>query len=144
MAHELFGPEWVEAWRGAIHASDDYRDAARRWEWSLLLVLRADPKLGIAGDRHVFLDLPRGECREARIGSASDTGRAAFVLSAEAETWYEVVAGRLDVVAGIARGQLRLEKGSLLTLTMHAGAAKALIRTAVRVPGDWRQIQRVT
>lgn len=75
------------------------------------------------------------------MGSSADTSCAAFVLSAEADTWYEVVAGRLDAVAGIARGKLRLEKGSLLTLTMHAGAAKALIRTAVGVPGEWRQIE---
>lgn len=127
MTGDLFSDEWVAAWGGEIRGSAAYRSAAQRWEWPVLLVAR-----GEGADRHVFLDLYQGECREVRRGTAGDATRAAFVLSADVATWSEVVAGRLDAVGGIARRRITLEKGNLVTLARHAGAARALIATASR------------
>jgi ribonucleoside-diphosphate reductase beta chain len=132
MASIVFSCEWVAEWAGEIRASDEYRAAAKRWEWPLLFVLRADAV--VPEDRHVFLDLWRGECREARLATAADVERAGFVLSADLSTWKDVLQRRLDPIAGVARGRLRLEKGSMMTLAMHTAAAKALVVTAGRVP----------
>jgi putative sterol carrier protein len=137
MPHVAFSREWLDAWAAEIRASAEYREASRRWEWPLLFVLRADPDHGGPADRHVFLDLHGGECREARPGTADDVARAGFVLSADASTWNEVLRGGLDPVAGVMRGKLRLEKGSLTTLAMHTGAARALVGTAARVDTDF-------
>jgi putative sterol carrier protein len=131
VAYEAFSEAWTDAWADAIRSSDEYRHAARRWEWTVLLVLRAAP--GAGGDRYAWLDLHRGECRHARPGTAADAETADFVLAANAATWQDVLAGRLDALAGIARGRVRLERGSMTTLAMHTAAAKALVRTAAAV-----------
>jgi putative sterol carrier protein len=133
MPHAAFSQEWVDEWAAEIRGSEEYREAARRWEWPLLFVLRADPARGLPVDRHVFLDLRGGDCREARPGTADDTARADFVLSADASTWKEILGGGLDPIAGLMRGRVRLEKGSMTTLAMHTGAARALVGTAARV-----------
>ena len=133
MSHVVFSEDWVAAWAAAICESEEYRAAAQRWVWPLLFVLRADPAHGVTADHRVWLDLWKGECREARMGTADDVARAGFVLSADAPTWREVLEGKLDPVAGIMRGRLKLEKGSMMTLAMHTGAARALVATAARV-----------
>lgn len=133
MPYAVFGEEWVDAWAGEIRASDEYRKAAQRWEWPLVFVLRTDPARGIPEDRHVYVDLHKGECREARAGSVKDVARADFVLSADADTWKDVLEGKLDPISGIMRGKLKLEKGSMMTLAMHTAAAKALVGAAARV-----------
>lgn len=140
MAHVAFGDDWIQAWAEEIRASEEYRRAGRRWEWPVVFVHRADADGGVPEERSVYLDLWRGECREARAGSGGDVERAGFVLSADARTWREVLEGRLDPVAGVVRRALRLEKGSMLTLATHTGAARALVATAARVdtlfPGE--------
>lgn len=133
MPFVAFSQEWVDSWAAAIRASDEYRNAARRWEWPLALVLRADPAAAAPLDRHVYLDLWRGECREARAGAEEDLARASFILGANERTWRDVLEGKLDPVAGIMLGKVKLEKGSIMTLAMHTGAAKALVATAALV-----------
>jgi putative sterol carrier protein len=138
VAYEAFSEAWTDAWAEAIRASDEYRQAARRWEWTVLLVMRTGPDG--SGDRYAWLDLYRGECRHARPGTGADIATADFVLAADAAAWQDVLEGRLDPLAGIARGRVRLERGSMTTLAMHTAAAKALVRTAAavetRFPGD--------
>ena len=136
MPHLVFTQEWVEAWAAEIRASDEYRSAAQRWTWPILFVLRGEAGgsgNGLAGEPSVFLDLQNGVCREARLGREDDSARAGFVLSADAAAWRDVLEGRLDSVAGIMTGRLKLERGNLMTLAMHTGAARALVGTATRV-----------
>jgi putative sterol carrier protein len=133
MPHEVFSPPWIDAWAARIHASEEYRRAAKRWVWPILFVLRSDALGAGAAERSVYVDLRHGACREARIGTPGDRARAGFVLSAGLATWREVLEGRLDPVAGVMRGALRLEKGAVMTLAMHTGAARALVSTAADV-----------
>jgi putative sterol carrier protein len=133
MPHDAFSQDWVDALAAEIRASDDWRRAAKRWEWPVVLVMRGGSAGNAPHDRQVYLDLHKGECREARLASADDARRADFVLSADARTWKDVLEGRLDPVGGVMRGTLKLEKGSMTTLAMHADAAKALVATAARV-----------
>jgi putative sterol carrier protein len=140
MPREAFGPEWTRAWVEAIRESAEYRTAAARWEGSVLLIARGEPGIGMPEDRRVYLDLHRGECRDGRVARPEDEALADFVLSADLPTWKDVLGGVLDPLAGLARGRLKLEKGGLASLAMHAGAAKALVRTAAeldtRFPGE--------
>lgn len=138
VAYVVFSEEWVDACAAALRASEDYRRAATKWEWPLLLVLRGGN--GGAGERSVYLDLYRGECREARLATPADRAAAPFVLGADADAWREILAGALDPVGGIMRGRITLEKGSMVTLAMHTAAARALVAAAATVdaafPGD--------
>lgn len=133
MAHLMFSGEWAREWGERINANADYRDAARGWEWPLVLSVQADPSLEIPEERAVYLDLYRGECREARAASKEDMDSAPFAIRADAYTWKQVLDGKLEPIMAIMRGKLKLTKGSMATLAGYVRAAKELVRSAQEV-----------
>jgi putative sterol carrier protein len=130
MSLPVFTAEWVRAWTELIRESEEYRKAAEGWEGSLLLLL---PEQG----KGAFLDLQRGECREGRAATPEDRELADFVITGDASTWKAVLEGKVEPLTGVATGRLRLEKGSMTTLVMHAGAARALVETARGLDTDF-------
>lgn len=133
MSLAVFTPEWIDVWAGEIRASEEYKKAARWWEWPLMLILRADPAHGIPEDRRVFLDLYKGDCREARPGTAEDARTTEFVLSADIHAWKEIFDGKVGPIAAIVFGKIKLERGSYFTLALNTAAAVALVGTATHV-----------
>ncbi len=131
MPHELFTPAWIAAWAQRLNASADYQQAARAWEWPLILEVEEESAHG-AG-RQIYLDLWRGACREARAANVADFARVPYILSATREHWEQTLRGELDPLLAIARGKLKLQKGSLLTLARYSNAAKQLVATAREV-----------
>jgi putative sterol carrier protein len=140
MTRELFTLEWAEAWRDQIRANPAYQAAARSWRWPLVLVMKADPGLGLPEERSIYLDLYQGECRDARIATVEDVAQAPFLLSADPRTWRQVLEWRLEPIPGLMRGKLKLVKGSLASLLPYVMAAKELVESAARVetsyPGE--------
>ena len=133
MPHELFTQDWAVAWGEAIRASDDYRAAARHWQWPMVLTMTPDPKHDLP-ERSVFLDLFEGDCREARTAHSEDFDRAPYVISADPHTWKRVLDHDLEPIFGIMRGKLTLEKGHLTSLIPYVIAAKELVNSATHVP----------
>lgn len=132
-----FTQPWADAFHAAINADADYRRAAAGWKWPVTLVLDpARPEAGYPESVGVELDLDRGVCHGARLvpGAAA---RSDIVLAADYPTWKEVVGRTLDPVVGVATGRIRLARGSLMTLMLHTGAAKALVSCAADVPTEW-------
>jgi putative sterol carrier protein len=140
MPSELFTLEWAQAWRDQIRANGAYQAAARTWRWPLVLVMKADPGLGLPEERSIYLDLFQGECRDARMATAEDVEQAPFLLSADPRTWRQVLERRLEPIPGLMRGKLKLVKGSLASLLPYILAAKELVESAARVetryPGE--------
>lgn len=140
MARELFTLEWAEAWRDQIRANGAYQAAAGGWRWPLVLVMKADPGLGLPEERSIYLDLYQGECRDARIATAEDVESTPFLLSADPRTWRQVLERRLEPIPGLMRGKLKLVKGSLAALLPYVMAAKELVESAARIetsyPGE--------
>jgi len=129
MPYRAFSQEWVTACANCLRDSDSYRLAGEHWHWPLLLVLVVPD----APDQLIYLDLQYGQCREARLGNATDIAHVPFILEASLTTWQHVLTGQVDPIVAIMRRQLLLKKGSLTTLAMHASAAKALIATVASV-----------
>ncbi|MCX5762330.1 MAG: Fis family transcriptional regulator [Gemmatimonadetes bacterium] len=127
-----FTQPWADALREAINADAAYRAVAANWTWPVALVLDAAPDLGYATDAAVEFALHRGDCTSARVVEYADIN-APFVLRAPYAVWKKVVRGITDPVMAIALRQITLQ-GSLSTLMMHAGAAKALVACARTVP----------
>ena len=127
-----FTQPWADALRAAINTDLAYREAAINWTWPVALVLDATPELGYADDAAVEFDLHRGACTAVRVLTTSAI-TAPFVLRAPYMVWKKVVQGLSDPVMAIALKKIALE-GSLSTLMMHAGAAKALVACARTVP----------
>lgn len=128
----MFTEEWAAAWGRQINASGAYRLAAQTWKWPIVLTLREDPALGLC-ERSIYLDLFKGECREARSATPEDFEAVPYVLSAEAATWKQVLDGDLEPIPGIMRGRIRLIRGSLATLLPYVLAARELVCAATRV-----------
>lgn len=127
-----FTQPWADAFRSAINADVAYRDVATQWIWPVALVLDAAPHFGYADDTAVEFGLDRGTCTSVRVLTVSEIS-APFVLRASYTVWKRVVRGLTDPVMAVALRQIAFH-GSLSTLMMHAGAAKALVACARSVP----------
>ena len=88
----------------------------------------------------VELALDRGTCSEARVVDPGQV-KADFVLRASLDTWRALSSGALDAVGAVASGKVRLT-GSMMTLMLHAKAAKALVACARDVPTHFPETAR--
>jgi len=142
VAPEVFSDAWARAWGEEMSGSPAYRKAAAAWEGAVVLVMEADPALGVATERAVYADLWHGECRRAGETSPEQRAQAPIVIAAGARTWRDVLADRTDPVFGLMSGALRLERGSLFALVPFTTAAREMVAAARRVetslPAGWR------
>ncbi len=127
-----FTQPWADALKDAINASDAYRSAAGSWIWPVVLVLDAAPALGYADTTAIRIELDRGTCTSAQVLPVHEA-TAPFVLRAPYPVWKKVVLGFTDPVMAVVLRQVTLT-GSIGTLMLHAGAAKALVACARTVP----------
>lgn len=130
MGIEVFTDEWARQWCRNLNESSAYRAAASRWQGAVIVMLEADPSRGRPELRAVFADLRGGECLECRAARPEDQARAAFVFSADLQTWSQILRGEADPAQALMGGRLRLVKGSLLSLAPHVRAAEELIAAA--------------
>jgi putative sterol carrier protein len=137
MKVQLYSDQWAKAAAGVIAASDSYKQAARTWEGSMVFTLQADPSLGVPENRSVFFDLWHGECRDGRSASEQDIQSATYIISADAFTWQQVMEGKLEPIAGLMRGKLKLARGNMAVLARYVLAAKELVRSAMQVETEF-------
>jgi putative sterol carrier protein len=132
---EVFTEEWSRACCHALNQRPNYAAVAAGWRDAVVLVMGADPSLGIHDDRAVFLDLYEGACRGTRLATDHDRATAPFVLRAEAASWRRLLAGETDAVSAVLSGQLRLERGNLMAMAQHAPAAREMLAAAAEAGG---------
>ncbi len=133
MGYEAFSDDWAKQWGEKLKANEDYADAAETWEGSIAMVMTADPELDVAQDRVVFLDLYHGEVRAARAASADDLTNANYVISADPRIWKSVTDGKLEAIAGIMRGKLKLTRGSMSVLSGYVLASKEMLNSSKEI-----------
>ena len=124
----LFSDAWAKACQIEINASVAYRTAGATWEGAVVFIRR-----GAEGELGVYVDLWRGECREARELMDGDVDRAPYVIHGDEQAWAGVLGGSLDPLVALALGQLKLAKGSLGALAFHIKSARELVAAASRV-----------
>jgi putative sterol carrier protein len=134
MADPVFGEAWARGCAAALRSRPEFAAAAARWEGIVMLVM-ADA--GEAEPRRVYLDLYRGECREARAGTADDETSARLVFSATAGGWQQLFSGKLPPLQALLTGKLVLAKGNVMELVPYAGLAKQLVEAAASVPAEF-------
>lgn len=128
--------EWLRIYQDRINGSAEYREAAATWEGAIAFVFGAEPDRGVPEDLWAWLDLWHGECREARMVTPEEGGRAPYVIRAPYTRWKEVLAGNLDPVRGMMQGKLRLQ-GDLPTIIRHVRAANELVHLTSTVPTEF-------
>ena len=127
---ELFGPQWVAAFKRAIDSSVDYKSASNNWESPVVLVQRADAKNGRPTPQFAYFDLWRGTCREARMGTSLDVERAPVVISADRDVWVEILRGKLELLTAVMLRKISIDKGSPSMLIGSVAAMRALVKAA--------------
>lgn len=140
MGYELGSDAWVCALAQELNDSAGFRDAAKDWEASLVLIMRADPQLGVMLDRSVFLQLSRGKCRSARVAAAGDVTSARIILSGDASVWLQLLDQKLDPLAAVLQRRLHVERGNMPELMRHVSAARELINAAARSTASGRTL----
>jgi putative sterol carrier protein len=126
--------EWVHAYGVAINASDGYRDASLGWtHGAVALVVNPAPAIGLAAPVGIWLDLDRGQCREAKVVSLAEADQAPFVIAGDYAHWKRVIRKELGPIAGIMQRKLTL-KGSLATVVRFVKSAEQLVEAATTVP----------
>jgi putative sterol carrier protein len=134
VSHTFPSLDWVNAYGDAINASDTYRQTSVEWtHGAVVLVVNAQPEIGVAEAVGVWLDLDRGACRAARIVTQVEAEAAPFVLTGDYARWKQVLRKELGPVAGIMQRKLIL-KGSLPIVVRFIKSAEALVEAATRVP----------
>lgn len=125
--------EWAEAYRRALNASAEYREAAAAWEGDILFrVVPAAPDAPAPG---IHLALARGECTAATYHADSRSVASEFVYEGTAENWQRLLRKEIDPVKSILNGTFRM-RGNLLKASRFTRAAKALVETAAQLPAD--------
>ena len=129
--------EWVSAYKDAINNNPDYKAGGANWDKGVVALLcKASPDVGIPEDVGIWLDLHKGECRDARIVTAAEAQGAPFCITGEYARWKQVIRKELDPITGMMRGALRL-KGDLPTIVRFVAASKALVQSAGMVATEF-------
>jgi WS/DGAT/MGAT family acyltransferase len=134
--HRLFSEGWADAFREAINTNVHYRRASTHWRaGSLAFVLRASPRHGFSTGSAVWIDLDRGVCLATEsLPAAQAAQRAAFVIEGDYPAWMRVLKSEIAPLAALARGDLRLTKGSMIKLLPFTQSAQELVHSAQHVP----------
>jgi putative sterol carrier protein len=124
----FFSEQWVSAFKDAINANPGYKSAGAEWTHGVVsLVCKAlPPKL--PQDVGMWLDLERGVCRDARLVSAAEAGKAPFCITGEYARWKQVLRKELEPIKGMMQGKLKL-KGDLPTIVREVKSAQELVNS---------------
>lgn len=128
---KLFSTHWIQEWQNSINSSKNYRKKAKGW--NAPIVLKFDPVPDVIEKNEsigFYLDLGYGKCEELRYAVPEDLPRSDIILTADHTTWLKLLENKKDPAMMIMKGELTLEKGSLVMLSLRKQAAKALLETA--------------
>ncbi len=128
---EYFNSDWLDQWKENLSTSEKYKKAGKNW--NNRIVLKFDPIPDLFEEKSsigFFLDLQYGECKDLRYAVPSDEETTDIILKSDEMSWIKLLEEKKDPTMMIMKGKLKLEKGSLVTLSTQRSAAKALLETA--------------
>ncbi len=136
MAVPAFSPEWATAYQAEINSSPVYRQAGKGWQWTVGLVVEAEPDKNFPEAMGCVMDLVEGEARAVTVGPAADAQACQFVITAPYSRWKQVAQKELDATRGMLQGKLKL-KGDLPTIVRYTKASQELTECTARVEVTW-------
>ena len=128
---------WIAAYRDALNASADYREAASSWHHGpIALVIRPNADAGLPEGFATWLDVDGGVCHAARGVTLAEAEQAPFCLLASYAEWQQILRRRLDPIVGILTRRIEL-RGDLLTLLRYVRSSRAMVHCATTVPSSF-------
>jgi putative sterol carrier protein len=121
-------PEWVYEFEKKIQRDERYKEVAQKWEGSVVLVFKAEPRAGFDNDVFLFMDLWHGECRSARLVPPEIGRNGDYVLEAEYDRWKRILKKELNVVKELATRKLKLVPFEFKKAAKLTAAAQAALR----------------
>jgi len=136
MPVDAFSPEWAQAFKDEINKSEVYRKAGKGWQWTVGLVVEAEPDRNFPETKGVVMDLFEGEARDIKVGTPTEAQACDFVISAPYSRWKQVATRELDATRGMLQGKLKL-KGNLPTVVRYTKASQEMTECTTRVTVNW-------
>jgi len=139
MAHIFPSEDWAAAYKAAINANPKYKEAGKDWtHGAVAMVVKADPKLGIAEDTALWLDIDRGACKECKLMPATEAQAAPFIIVADYARWKSVIKKEIDPIKGMMQNKLKLTKGHMPTIVKYVQSSRELVETTSKVDTQFR------
>jgi putative sterol carrier protein len=139
MAYKFPSEEWTQAYRDAVNANEQYREAGKPWtHGTVAMVIKADPSIGLAEDTGMILDVHGGECRGTQYVHGMDAVQdASFIIVGSYDRWKQVIQAELDPIKAMMEGKLKLVKGHLPTMIRFVESSRQLVVSATHVPTEF-------
>jgi putative sterol carrier protein len=121
----LFGSqEWVEALKKALETSQPYKEAAKKWEGDLYIIVEPDASYK---HRHIlYLDLWHGECREARVITDESEKSPKYRIFGLFTNMKAILDKKVDPVQSMMTGKIKV-KGDMAQIMRMPRAAVELV-----------------
>lgn len=124
---------WIKAMMEDLNSSQAYFDSARNWEGDFYFIIEPG---GALNERVIlYMDLWHGKCLNAFAASNGEV-QPAFKLSGPVATWKKVMTKKLDPMAAMMTGQLKLV-GNMAMVMKNVRAAKELVESCTRIPTEF-------
>ncbi|NOX60598.1 MAG: hypothetical protein GXP42_01415 [Chloroflexi bacterium] len=134
MAYLFPSPEWVEAFKDALNASEPYKKSAAKWEGDFYFIV--SPGKGLEQPVKFYLDLWHGECREAYVVEGDDDKNPEFVIEGTIDVYRQIFDHKLDPIRALVSRKLKL-KGNLGKIMRSVKATLDLVNAAASVDTVW-------
>jgi len=125
---------WIKAMMQDLNSSSAYADAAKNWEGDFVFVI--EPGGTLDATVSLYMDLHHGKCRDAYQIDDHKATPAAYRLSGPVTTWKKVMTKKLDPMAAMMTGQLKLS-GNMSMVMKNVRAAKELVESCTRIPTEF-------
>ena len=127
---KFLSDEWARAFMDEMNQSRAFAEAAKTWEGDFLFVM--EPEGPIKEKIYVYADLFKGKCRDCYVTRDPGGKKAEFTLSAPYGVWRKYFAGRLHLIAAVARGQFKFE-GNMVKLFRNVKVGQEFFECGIRV-----------
>jgi len=127
--------EWIKRFKEEVNKNKEYEEAAKDWEGDFLFIITPDE--GLDREYVFYVDLWHGKCRDAYMVPSRDAKKADFIFEGPYSNWKKLIRGELDPITGVMTRKFKL-KGSLMKIMRYTKAASELVKTATRVPTEFK------
>lgn len=130
----IYSKEFLKEWKESINSSAEYALQGESWNEPVILKFHPLPRsLQEQNYNGYFLDLEDGTCKLLRFSSVEDEKDAGIIITGDESTWTTILAEKKDPLFLIMKGDLKIEKGSLMKITGQRKSANALLKAATSV-----------
>ena len=120
---------WIKRLGEECNKSAAYREAARKWEGDLYIIV--EPEGRLQETVYMYLDLYHGQCRQAFVPADHTTMKPEFYISGPVSAWKAIAEKRLDPMKALFTRQISL-KGNMAKVLKNVKAANELVNCTTK------------